>query len=61
MAAFATADTEVAIVAGNQDWERIYTQVPLNSVPHHFAQMQESPFIMRYLDEVLRLCPVEKK
>ena len=38
-------------------WVDIYNQVPLHDVPRHYAGMSQSPFLMKYLTEVLRLCP----
>jgi glycosyltransferase involved in cell wall biosynthesis/tetratricopeptide (TPR) repeat protein len=38
-------------------WTEIYNQIPLHSVPRHYAGMSQSPFLMQYLAAVLRLCP----
>jgi|GEM_PF-1535481 len=38
-------------------WEQLYNQTPLCDVPRHYAGMSRSPFLMEYLQTVLRLCP----
>jgi glycosyltransferase involved in cell wall biosynthesis/tetratricopeptide (TPR) repeat protein len=35
----------------------IRNEVPLAAVPGHFAGMRQSPYLMEYLMQVLRLCP----
>ena len=40
-----------------QRWEEIYNQTPLCHVPSHYAGIQNSPFLLHYLTQVLRLCP----
>jgi glycosyltransferase involved in cell wall biosynthesis len=38
-------------------WEDIYNRVPLAAVPGHYANVRQSPYLMEYLMEVLRLAP----
>ena len=41
----------------SQRWERLYSQTALCDVPYHFANLNNSPFMLGYLTKVLRLCP----
>ncbi|MCW3096929.1 MAG: hypothetical protein JWL77_2547 [Chthonomonadaceae bacterium] len=38
-------------------WEQMYNDTPLRDVPAHFQGLCAAPFLQRYLDAVLRLCP----
>lgn len=38
-------------------WNCIYNQTPLIHTPYHFANVANSPFMMRYLTTVLKHCP----
>jgi glycosyltransferase involved in cell wall biosynthesis len=40
-----------------QHWSRLYNQVPLCDMPRHYAGIADSPFMIQYLQTVLRLCP----
>lgn len=39
------------------NWNSLYNQTPLIYAPFHFANLANSPFMMRYLTTVLHLCP----
>ncbi len=36
----------------------MYNQTPLCDVPHHFANLSQSPFLQKYLATVLQFCPL---
>jgi len=38
-------------------WSSLYNQVPLCDVPRHYAGMNNSPFLLEYLQTVLSYCP----
>lgn len=39
------------------NWNNLYNQTPLIYAAFHFANLANSPFMMRYLTTVLHLCP----
>ena len=43
--------------ASTSQWEDASRQVPLCHVPHQFAGIGRSPFLLEYLKQVLVLCP----